>query len=382
LEKKALISIPCLLQGGTEIQTLNYSKALRSCGIAVEVICYFEHQESIVREFEKEGSVVKLLNYSRNLSKARLLFRLYKEFRNVKPEIVHVQYMAPGALPILAARLAGVKTIFATVHQPWTKSHGLISKIVLRIAALFTTKFISVSLIAETSWFGNASMFIESIPLKLQSQHFTIHNAVNVDRINRINNSANRAFIKRKFNLSSDTIIIGAISRLREEKGINILLEAFSSLTYQNKSVHLIIIGTGPDENKLKNEALRSHCKDQITFYGIAEWERSMEILSIMDILVVPSRFEGFGLTAAEAMAAGKPVIASDSTGLREVVENHKTGLLFPVGDALALKERIEILLNNHEVRLNLGVAGKRRVNELFSLELFTRKVKALYQIA
>ena len=89
----------------------------------------------------------------------------------------------------------------------------------------------------------------------------------------------------------------------------------------------------GPDEKKLKDTVQTYGLISSVTFYGEAEWERAMQLMSLMDIVVVPSRFEGFGLTAAEAMAMGKPVVASDTSGLKEVVINDETGILFPVDE-------------------------------------------------
>ena len=86
-------------------------------------------------------------------------------------------------------------------------------------------------------------------------------------------------------------------------------------------------------KKKIKTLIRNFGIKHLVTFFGEADWEIAMQQMALMDVLVVPSRFEGFGLTAAEAMAMGKPVIASDSFGLKEVVEHKKTGLLFKCGD-------------------------------------------------
>ena len=98
-----------------------------------------------------------------------------------------------------------------------------------------------------------------------------------------------------------------------------------------------------------------------------------------MDIVVVPSRFEGFGLTAAEAMSAGKPVVASDTSGLKEVVVNSETGILFPVDDVTVLKEALVKLIAVPQLRSRFGAAGKERVLSNFSFDLYSKKIKALY---
>ena len=378
---KVLIAIPCLLQGGTERQSLDLSVVLRSIGLDVTLICYFEHEPTIVKEFTTAGVDVRLLDIHRNSGALTLMKRLRKEILQIKPEIVHVQYMAPGALPIIAARLAGVKMVFTTVHQPYTKSHGRLAKLFLRTASLLTTKFIAVSQNAENSWFGTSGLFDETKPTKLQPGHFTIHNAIDNDRLNTIVSEVGITALKNELSVPIGIPVIGAVSRLRSEKGIDILLEAFALIIKSGVKAYLLMVGTGPDEKKLKDTVQKNGLNSAVTFYGEAEWERAMQLMFLMDIVVVPSRFEGFGLTAAEAMTMGKPVIATNTSGLKEVVIDGETGILFPVDDILALKESIQMLIKDPHLRERLGNAGRERVQANFSLDLYSRKIKALYNI-
>ena len=128
------IAIPCLLQGGTEFQTLQLARVLRGAGHEVSVCCYFERDPAMVARFEETGARVELLGLDRSTSLLRLLGELRKWFAAAKPDVVHVQYMAPGFVPVLAARLAGVPRVFATVHQPATP-HGWKARLLLRLAA-------------------------------------------------------------------------------------------------------------------------------------------------------------------------------------------------------------------------------------------------------
>jgi glycosyltransferase involved in cell wall biosynthesis len=102
--------------------------------------------------------------------------------------------------------------------------------------------------------------------------------------------------------------------------------------------------------------------------------------MAVMDIVIVPSRFEGFGLTAAEAMAAGKPVIASGCFGLEEIVVNKKTGLLFTPGNFSDLAEKLEWLIGSPVLCTNLGIQGKKRVESVFGMDKFTVKISSLYK--
>jgi len=361
------------------MQTLSLALALNSYGFDVTVISYFEFDDYIVGKFLSTCSHIELLNLDRRIAPMKLVGILIKKIRSINADIVHIQYMAPGALPIIAARLAGVKHIFATVHQPYTKSHGWLAKVILRMASLLTSKFIAVSQNAEYSWFGASYLFNEIITLQKPPRHFTIYNSVDTKLIERTIEAVNVKDLRKGLAISEGTQVIGAISRLQNEKGIDILVEAFNLLVREGSEAHLLVVGSGPDEKMLKKSVHGYGLDDRVTFYGEAKWPTAMELMILMDVVVVPSRFEGFGLTAAEAMAAGKPVVASDTTGLKEVIVDGETGVLFPVGDSLSLMQSLKLLVNNPELCNHLGYAGRKRVREHFSSEVFTSNILALY---
>jgi len=371
------IAIPCLKRGGTEMQTLNLVKVLVGTGYQVTTLCYFEHDPSVVSEYRDAGCSVALMNLERTIGPVKLICRLVKAFRVTRPHVVHVQYMAPGTLPIVAARLAGVKKVLATVHQPYTRSHGVMAKPLLRFSAFLCSRFICVSKNAEQSWFGSAQFYDENKPLKQKSNHFTIYNAVDIDKIQQIKSSTNLETLLPA--LPANKFIIGAVSRLRVEKGIDILIEAFTQAIQTQPNIHLLIVGSGPDAEQLQQLAANKGIVHHCTFYGEASWAVAMQQMARMDVVVVPSRFEGFGLTAAEAMAMGKPVIASRVFGLSEIILNNQNGLLFSSGNANELLQSMLHLNNNRKHLTEMGLSGFDRVKNHFSIDVFLTKTIKLY---
>lgn len=377
---KILILIPCLLRGGTETQTLYLVKVLIAAGHSLTTICYFEHDLEVVQLYRQSGSSVELMELKRDISSWKFINLLRKQFKMVTPDVVHVQYMAPGSLPIIAARLARVKRIFATVHQPWTTNfHGLKAKILLRISAMLATQFIVVSENAEKSWFGNSELFDVTKSKTTRSRHFTIHNSVDLIQIDKIISQVNIAETKATLELEN-VIVIGAVSRLRYEKGIDLLLEAFSQLVLTNNHIRLIIVGSGPDEASLKRYTKERKISDKVIFTGNRSWDDAISLMKLMDIVVCPSRFEGFGLTAAEAMAVSKPVIASSVFGLKEVVISGKTGLTFTSENVEELTHCLISLIRDVPLQNKFGQFGRERIQCLFSRETFERKIVALYK--
>jgi len=422
----------------------------------VSVVCYFESDPEVVAEFQAAKAEVRLLNLERTLPAWRLVKRLRQEFRALKPDVVHIQYMAPGFLAVLAARLAGCQRVLATVHQPWTQeNHGWKGRFLLRAATRLCTRFICVSEAAERSWFGSSHLYSSPSTFNLQPstlprRHITIHNAIDLERIDSILSRTNRQQVRDEFGLG-DGLVVGAVSRLRHEKGIDVLLEAWALVVEKLKTERrkdqtemepqrrrdaekpssetgsgslsistfsfqlsvfsgpppvLLIVGDGEDRAKLKSRAAQlgleqlaaaqssldslqvSGLKSQhsplcprILWAGQQSWQRCIELMSVMDIVVVPSRFEGFGLTAAEAMACGKPVVGSDVGGLPEVLgTDGVAGVLFPASDTARLADALLELAGSPARRVDLGLRGRRRVTERFSFAQFESRTQALYR--
>jgi L-malate glycosyltransferase len=364
------------------MQTLMLIRVLRSCDHAVCVVCYFEYEKLVVNDFQNEGAEIILLELDRKAGFLQIILSLRNEIRKIDPDIVHIQYMAPGALPIIAARLAGAKTVFATVHQPFTKFHKKRAKIILRLVALLTTKFISVSLNAEKSWFGSSSLFDEKLSVLSQPRHFTIYNAVDITKIHNLTEENSRKALRKELQIPFDSTIIGTVSRISFEKGTDILLKAFIQLIRVNAKLHLLLVGSGPEEEKLRMEVNSNKLTDKVTFHEKTDWIKAMKLLSLMDIVAIPSRFEGFGLTAAEAMAASRPVVAADCFGLKEIVENEKTGLLFRQGDYSDLASKMSILISDSELMLKFRKEGRNKVENTFSLEIYKRRISGLYNLS
>ncbi len=377
-----ILTLPCLLFGGTEFQTLHLIKALMSLDQEVTVVVYFEVAEEMVLLFEKEGAIVNCLQLRRDISPLSLIIQLKKVFKAIKPNVVHVQYMAPGALPIFAAKLAGVSRIIATVHQPYTKSHGWSAKWILRIAAQFCNPFLSVSQCAASSWFGRATLIDIQEPISHQPNQLTLYNSIDVDRLQTIATQYQFRKDLNSLEIHPETYLIGAVSRMRIEKGIDLLIEAFAQLIHKTeRNFRLLLVGDGPDRNDLEALAVKLSCKEKIVFYGVAEWEEAMQLMARMDLVVVPSRFEGFGLSAAEAMAMGKLLICSNAFGLTELVNHEQEGLLFQNGDANDLFLKLENVVQDPIKAKTISKNAFDKAKQNFDYPLFFNRVKTLYKL-
>lgn len=357
------------------MQTLLLSRVFASRGFAVIICCYFLTDEKVIARFNEQKVEVMTLNLPKNA--LSFIKGLASFFMKVKPDLVHVQYVAPGLLPIIAAKLAGIRNLFATVHQP-CPPHGWKAKWFLRLGTFLCNAFFCVAEATERSWFGDSEVF-EPDRTRSGRNHFTIYNGVDVGHIAEIATMHESQMLRGSLRLT-DTPVVGVVARLRHEKGHMFLLEVIKLVTRGLSEIVLLVVGDGPDKDALVNRAKSLGLESHIRWLGALDPFEVYKLYGVMDVVAVPSVFEGFGLSAAEAMAAGRPVVASDVDGLSEVVENGVTGYLIPPHDKKRFAEGLIELLSDRERAEKMGESGRCRVASKFSNERFSDSMLAAYR--
>jgi glycosyltransferase involved in cell wall biosynthesis len=171
--------------------------------------------------------------------------------------------------------------------------------------------------------------------------------------------------------------VVGMLAALEERKGHRFLFEAAAELKRQGRRLHYKIAGDGPEREKLRELAAALGLQEEIEFVGFVSDVAAF--LASIDLFVLPSLFEGLGVAALEAMAAGRPVVATEVGGLSELVEDRRTGLVVPPGDAHALARALHELISRESLMRELGENGRRRVAERFTMERMARQNEAYY---
>ena len=474
------------MTGGTEIQTLNTVRALVHGGHEVTVACYFEHTPYMIGQFEEAGAKVILFSPDGNrLGGWRIVPFLYKNLRSVikavRPDIVHVQYMTPGALVILLLWLMGVKNIIATVHTAADIYKDL--RLIHFIQRHCVRAWICITERAEHSFFGSSQLYSKDMVLGKRN-HFTIYNAlpfrqqvncddsqvnapcavnvasprlkaaeqqvncddslvdvalprlnaagqqVNCDdsqvnapcavnvaspRLNAAEQQVNSdesqvkscvAAVKGDglegnqsqgddspatalrftsnsvaINLSEAAPVLGLVSRLEHIKGMDLVVPAFAEVRKRFPDVQLLVVGDGSLRAAMEQQAMALGCDDAVTWAGRQPQEELSQYYSRMDIVLMPSRSEGFGLTAIEAMAHGCVVVASDIGGLPEVVRDGVCGLLHRSEDVKDMAEKICSLIASPELYRSLQKNALQHVQK-FSFQRYAELIHNLYSKA
>jgi glycosyltransferase involved in cell wall biosynthesis len=151
------------------------------------------------------------------------------------------------------------------------------------------------------------------------------------------------------------------VGRLVPQKGVDILLRSFAILRRRIPNANLVIAGDGDQDLYLRRLARYFGLPPRVAFVGWQTGDALVRLYQRIEAVAVPSRYEPFGLVALEAMSCGRPVVASRSGGLAEIVEDGRTGYLVPPGDHLRLAQRLAWLLLNERVRRTLGGAARKR---------------------
>jgi glycosyltransferase involved in cell wall biosynthesis len=188
---------------------------------------------------------------------------------------------------------------------------------------------------------------------------------------------------KREYSKKEFTILF--VGRLIEWKGVDTLILAASYLIENNMNIHLNIVGTGPEEKKLKDMVHSLHLKDRIIFKGRISDEKLCQEYNNASVFVLPSRpyreiiMEGLGVVLLEAMASGVPVIGSNVGGIPDIITDRVNGLLVPPGNPNALSAAIILIMQNPDMAKKFSLEGLKTVNDRFSWDKISNQFIELY---
>ena len=187
---------------------------------------------------------------------------------------------------------------------------------------------------------------------------------------------------RRALGLQADDLVIGIVGAVTPNKGHEYLFQALPELMAKTPQLKLAILGNfsrrKPFTMNLRKTLLDHNLQNRVEWLG---HRNNVEaFMTLFDVTVVPSIVESLGLVAIESLAAGTPVVASNTGGLPEIIQHEKTGLLVPPTDSHALVDAISRYIDDSELRNRLATAGKQYVLERFSPEALISDIEATYQ--
>ena len=180
-----------------------------------------------------------------------------------------------------------------------------------------------------------------------------------------------------EFGLGKDDFVCATVGRLVPVKGHTYLIKAIQKVVKVIPEAKFLFVGDGELKSKLSEEIKSYDLQRNIFLLGARN--DIATILSCINVFLLPSLNEGFGMALIEAMAARKPVIATNVGGVPEVIINGTTGILVPSKDPEAFSSAIIKLYNNPEMSLEMGLAGYSRARNLFDIKTTVREFEDLY---
>jgi len=189
---------------------------------------------------------------------------------------------------------------------------------------------------------------------------------------------ARRTATRRCLGVSPSQILCLAVGRLSEEKNYSHMIRSFMVPWRIEERLRLVIAGEGCERERLQHEIEVCGLTGYVSLLGLRQ--DVPELLHAADIFLVASVHEGFGMAACEAMAAARPIVATDVRGLRDVVQNGRTGFLVPSDDVGEFGTAILNLARNRSLREYLGKQGSEWVRERFSVAAMVTGYEKLYE--
>ncbi|MCW8816356.1 MAG: glycosyltransferase family 4 protein, partial [Ignavibacteriaceae bacterium] len=355
---KILYIITSLGIGGAEKLLLYYLKNLDKNKYSLNVCCLREKPDDLYLEILKYAAVINL-KIKNKFNPIAVLF-IFKLFRKIRPDIIHTHLFQPRIY-------ASIAHLFYRRAVLITQKHSIVNPKKHNVFILFELLSIRINkkVIAISESVKNSLTKYEFVP---ENKIFVLPNCIDYQKYH---NGKIRESISNKKEL-----VIGTVGRLEPEKGLNYLLLAMKIILTRFPTVKLDIIGDGSALSELKNLSSKLNISNSVNFLG--KFVDVIPFYNRMDIFVLPSILEGFGIVLLEAMAAGIPIVATNVDGIREVVINMRSGLLVPPKSPKAIADAITNLIDNPQLRTNLVQEGLIRAKE-FDVKAHVMKLDSLY---
>ncbi|MDA8442470.1 MAG: glycosyltransferase family 4 protein [Peptococcaceae bacterium] len=352
--------------GGAEEHVLALCKGLDKAKFDILLICLCEGPLHHVAE--QQNVPVRTVNM-RSPFDLSVIPKLKSIMQTERIDVVHTHGSRANLTARLAARWLGlpiITTVHSSLSEDYTrKTAAALALILDRITTPLTFTAITISDYLQTE-----------VKRRGAKQIVTIYNGIDSARFRKIAPSSD---IYSELGIDSTTPLVAAVGRLHPVKGLNFFLQAAAIVSSRHPKVKFLLAGSGPMAEELHRLTQSLGLERKVIFTGY--YQEIERIMSVLDILCLPSLAEGMGLVLLEAMYYAKPVIASAVGGIPELVTHEANGLLVAPGDSLQLAAAINRLLDDKTLATNLGVKGQQTFTR-FSLTNMLKQTAEVYEAA
>ncbi|NNF26335.1 MAG: glycosyltransferase [Gemmatimonadetes bacterium] len=353
--------------GGTELAALRIARYMDPDRVRIRVVA-LRSGGPLRDEFQRLGIDVFELPVRglARLGTVRAAFRLLAHLRKWTVHILHTFDPYTNILGVPVGRVAGVGLVVAS-HRWWDGVHPRRLEETNRRVVRFAHR-----LVANSERVGQLAVRKGLPPRRLAIVPNFVEPELQED-------PTGEWIAERRAHLGipREVPVIGVVASLRRLKGHRTVLSACAERS-ELESAHVLFVGDGPERLNLEQQAKESGLGGRVHFAG--RLPNLPNLHHLFDVSVLCSLTEAFPNSLLEAMAAGKPVVASDVGGIPDAIEDGVVGYLVPPGDEQALADRLVTLLADPLLRATMGEAGRRRIRDRFSKESAMRSLLAVYR--
>lgn len=367
--------------GGMELRMLDEARFLKGvgydCVLAPRRFAGDEHWRQSAQEEcldVRDLHVPPLLEEWpwRRLNRLRAMAFSAPVLKRLRPDLVHVAFCwtTYGASALWLAQHCGVPSVIS-VHNafPRTDFNGWQREMLQR--AMSGVK--GVYAVSESAMTHFLALYRQWLPDGVRLA--VIPNCVDVQRFQP--SARRRADARRRWEIADGDEVIGSVGRLSVQKRPDELLAIFAHLAKSRPRLKLLLVGTGPLESTLRDSVRRQRLSRRVIFAGYQSQVES--IIPAMDLHVLVSRREGFGIATIEAMACGVPALATRAPGSEDILEGCAGGLLLEPGDIDKAVATIASLLDDASRRREMSREGRAEVEARYAVPVVSAQVEAFY---
>ncbi|MEW5818659.1 MAG: glycosyltransferase family 4 protein [Cyanobacteriota bacterium] len=370
-EIKVLHLITELPVGGAQDNTLLSVKGLKEKGYQVDIAAAPGGAwELLAKEYADNVFYIDafLTNAISPISNIKGIIEVIKHLKCIKYDIIHTHSTTAGICGRIGAKIAGVPIIIHTVHgfafndfqKPLKKTFLIYLE---KICAKLCDHMITVS-----------NLNLEEIIERKISKTVLLTNIYSGIDLEKFNIKKDPLEIRSRLEIPERHQVVGLVARLSHQKAPEYFVMAAKKILKEKPEVTFLIVGDGP----LKTE-LEQQIGDEPRIKLLGSREDVPDILYILDVFALSSIYEGLGRAMTEAMISAKPVVAPAVNGIPEIVIDNETGFLVKPKDPDSLAEKIMVLLNNNELRLQMGQNAYNKVVPAFSDKKMVDDIDKLY---